>query len=105
MMRRLRHTVLIAVIASAGCSAILERYLSEAVNGGDQIMNEESIGVATMRADGTIVLQLRAETDDGAIGDGYFTYAPTDKDYDSVLEHLGGLKPGESKPVPPWPDN
>jgi hypothetical protein len=21
-----------------------------------------------------------------------------------VLEHLGGLKPGETKPVPPWPD-
>ncbi len=25
--------------------------------------------------------------------------------HDSILRHLGGLRPpGESKPVPPWPD-
>jgi hypothetical protein len=65
---------------------------------------QESIGVATMQADGTLVLRLRAETEDGATGEGYFTYAPGDTDYASVLQHLGGLAPGESKPVPPWPD-
>jgi hypothetical protein len=64
----------------------------------------QSIGAAEMRADRTIVLRLRAETEDGATGEGYFTYAPTDTDYESVLRHLGGLEPGESKPVPPWPD-
>ena len=67
-------------------------------------MNQESIGVATMDADRKIALRLRAETDDGAVGEGYFTYAPDDKDYESVLRHIGGLEPGESKPVPPWPD-
>jgi len=65
----------------------------------------DSVGVATMTADGTIVLRLRAETEDGAIGEGRFSYAPTDKDYRSVLDHLGGLEPGESKPVPPWPES
>ena len=67
-------------------------------------MNQDTIGVATMDADRNIALRLRAETDDGAVGEGYFTYAPTDKDYESVLRHIGGLEPGESKPVPPWPD-
>lgn len=63
-----------------------------------------SIGVATMEADGTIVLQLRAEGPGPVLGDGRLTYPRRHKDYDMVLKHVGGLKPGESKPVPPWPD-
>jgi hypothetical protein len=63
-----------------------------------------SIGVATMTADGTILLQLRAEGPDGAEGDALLTYAPGNADYAKVLAHVGGLRPGESKPVPPWPD-
>lgn len=63
-----------------------------------------SIGVATMRPDGTILLQLRAEGADGLEGDALLTYPPTDPEYENVLQHLGGLTPGQSKPVPPWPD-
>jgi hypothetical protein len=62
----------------------------------------DSIGKATMDPDGTIVLQLRAESP-GAVGDAQLRYPPSHKDYNDVLTHLGGLKPGESKPVPPWP--
>ena len=61
------------------------------------------IGTATMTADGTIVLDLRADGPGGAIGHGRLTYAKGQKDYESVLKHLGGLKPGEIKLVPPWP--
>jgi hypothetical protein len=63
----------------------------------------ESIGVAIMRGDGTIVLELRAEGG-GAIGDGMVEYPPSDPQYQYVLDHLGGLRPGEEKPVPPFPD-
>jgi hypothetical protein len=63
----------------------------------------ETIGVATMEKDGTIVLQLRA-TGPGVMGDALLKYPPSDKDYKKILDHLGGLKPGESKPVPPFPD-
>ncbi len=64
----------------------------------------DSIGVATMSADGTITLRLRAESDDGkTVGDGQLIYRPGDPKYGEVLRHLGGLKPGESKSVPPWP--
>lgn len=61
------------------------------------------IGVATMDADGTIVLQLRAN-DGGVRGESRLTYPRTHKDYDAILKHLGGLRPGETKPVPPWPE-
>ena len=62
-----------------------------------------SIGVATMEDDGTIVLVLRAEGPN-AVGDALLRYSKTDPKYDEILRHLGGLKPGESKPVPPFPE-
>jgi hypothetical protein len=37
-----------------------------------------SIGVATMEADGTIVLRLRATEPGGIVGEGYFRYPPGD---------------------------
>jgi hypothetical protein len=61
-----------------------------------------SIGQATMTPDGTILLDLRAEGPGGAIGDARLTYPPEHKDYQMILKHLGGLKPGEVKPVPPF---
>jgi hypothetical protein len=61
------------------------------------------IGTATMTEDGTITLNLRAEGD-GIVGDGRLVYRKEDKGYADVLQHVGGLKPGESKLVPPWPD-
>ncbi len=63
-----------------------------------------SIGVATMGPDGTIELRLRATGPGGMVGEGFLTYSPSDPQYAGVLRHLGGLKPGESKSVPPWPD-
>lgn len=65
---------------------------------------DASIGVATMQSDGTIVLELRAEGPD-IRGDARIVYPKDHPQYKSVLEHLGGLEPGQSKPVPPWPDD
>lgn len=55
-----------------------------------------------MAKDGTIALQLRAQGS-GAVGDGLISYPPAHKGYKNILRHLGGLRPGESKPVPPSP--
>jgi hypothetical protein len=65
---------------------------------------EESIGVARMRADGTIVLELRARGPGGTTGHGMLEYPPGHPRYREVLRHLGGMKPGEVKNVPPFPD-
>lgn len=67
-------------------------------------MRTESIGSAVMLADGTIELMLRAEGPGGMRGDAKFSYPPGHPQYREILAHLGGLEPGASKPVPPWPE-
>jgi hypothetical protein len=64
----------------------------------------DSIGSATMEADGTIVMMLRAEGAGGMVGDAMFSYPPDHAEYQNVLDHLCGLEPGQTKPVPPWPE-
>ena len=63
-----------------------------------------SIGSATMKKDGTILLQLRATGEGGVVGDALFTYKKGHHRYQKIIERVGGLEPGQSKPVPPWPD-
>jgi hypothetical protein len=63
----------------------------------------QSIGEAWLEKDGGITLSLRSD----AYGDpisAMFTYKTNDRDYAKILKHLGGLKPGEVKDVPPFPD-
>lgn len=63
-----------------------------------------SIGSAKMTQDGTIILDLRPEGPGGMIGDARLVYPRGHQQYDEIVKHLGGLWPGESKPVPPWPE-
>lgn len=67
--------------------------------------NEQApIGSATMKADGTIVLDLRATGPGGEIGMARLEYPPSHPQYQMIFEHLGGLKPGEEKLVRPFPE-
>jgi hypothetical protein len=59
------------------------------------------LGWATMTEDGVIVLEM-VRTGDGQPAHAQLRYAPGDPHYDEVLEHLGGLVPGESKRVMPF---
>src|SRR5262245_35514880 len=62
----------------------------------------ESVGVATMLDDHTIVLELRADFSSGRMAEGRFIYPPSHPQYLEILKHLGGLEPKQSKPVPPF---
>lgn len=90
----LKHALITSVGFLAACSTAPHR--TDPAN--------DCIGSATMAADGTITLNLRAEGQRGEIGDGAMTYARDNAQYPEVLKHLGGLKPGEDKCVRPWPD-
>ena len=61
------------------------------------------IGTARGLPDGSVELTLRAVSGPGAVGDGRFVVKPADAAYAAILKHLGGLAPGEVKPVLPFP--
>ena len=65
--------------------------------------SQRLIGLAWMKPDGTIVLDLHGGAEvNYALG--VIEYPPGHKDYAAVLRHLAGLEPGQRKPVPAWPD-
>ncbi len=70
-----------------------------AASGSSQKAPVNPIGDAKMSDDGTIVMDLYKPAH------ARFVYRPSDPKYQEILKHLGGLKPGQSKLVPPWPDN
>lgn len=63
----------------------------------------ESVGSASMLADGTLELRFRTETADGAIGEALTIVRPGEPHYASIVKHLGGIQPGQGKPIPPFP--
>jgi hypothetical protein len=61
-----------------------------------------AIGEATMLSDRTILLDLVAGS--ATRGHARQSYSPSHPEYQRILQHLGGLRPGEHKAAPPWPD-
>lgn len=61
-----------------------------------------SIGWAWMNHQGTVFLHLSGGRSHGEIGYGDLEIEPFNPHYRELLEHLGGLNPGETKPVAPW---
>ena len=60
----------------------------------------DSVGTATMSTDGTITLRVHALWPQ-PYRESELVYAPGNPHYDTIKRHLGGLSPGQSKPVPP----
>jgi len=88
-----------------GCAKSSEPTPSATISSAKPAAQPESIGQAWLDDNGTLMVQLRAEGPGGAIGDVLYKYLPNDKEYEETLRHIGGLKKGEKKPVPPWPDD
>ncbi len=64
----------------------------------------QSIGVCWQEADGTVVLHLKAQADDGTMGSAVLRYAPDHAQYGEILAHVGPFQGAEQKAVAPWPD-
>jgi hypothetical protein len=60
----------------------------------------DSVGTAKMSEDGTITLRLHALWPQ-PYSESEHAYAPGDPHYGFIKRHLGGIAPGQSKPVPP----
>ena len=63
-----------------------------------------SVGSAEMEKDGTLRLMLRTETADGMVGEMTMAVPRGDPRYAGFVAHLGGMKPGDAKPIPPFPE-
>jgi hypothetical protein len=63
----------------------------------------EYIGQAQMAADGTLTLNLESVECDGSRAMGQVVVPPTDPRYRDYLAHIGEIRPGETRPVRPWP--
>ena len=61
------------------------------------------VGTATMDGEGTITLRLRSVSQ-GMVAETVRTLAPQDPEYAATIEHLGGIKPGESRVIPAYPN-
>jgi hypothetical protein len=70
----------------------------------ENLEEPQTIGAATMTVEGTLELMLRATDGHGMVGDAFLRVPPGDKDYEMWLKHLGGMKPGESKFILPFPE-
>jgi len=60
----------------------------------------DSVGTAKMSADGTITLRIRSLWPQ-PVAETELVYAPGSSQYGDIKRHLGGITPGETKPVPP----
>jgi hypothetical protein len=63
---------------------------------------QATIGVATRLPDGSIRAQYRS-WDHGMLAEAQETLAPADPKHKEMLDHLGGLEKGQSKPIPEFP--
>ncbi|MEI7791427.1 MAG: hypothetical protein WCJ15_09660 [Alphaproteobacteria bacterium] len=80
--------------------ALLTAFPASAVTLQQDCRGPGSIGTALMDTDGTITLNIR--TIPGGPLDGVVASRPGDANYARILSHVGGMQPGEKKPVPPW---
>ena len=97
--------VSLAVVLAAAPACSTARECARPGDAKTSAAAQASIGTATMLADGTIVLDLRAgAAPGGKKGAARLSYPPGHPQYGEILEHVGGLRPGETKSVPPWTD-
>jgi len=64
-----------------------------------------SVGVARMLPDGIILVGIRGPDSQDSQAQAVLVVEPGDSNYQRIVDHIGGLKPGETKSIPPWPDS
>jgi hypothetical protein len=101
----MKHLLIFLLIVEFACATTQGPKISvEGQDNKSDKKTEGSIGVATMKDDGAIVLRLKAKSPRGAAGEGILVYPPTHPDYQSILSHIGPIRKGQTVPVKPWPD-
>jgi hypothetical protein len=64
----------------------------------------DPIGTVAMLPDGSLQMHLRSVQCNGMIAEGEPKILPKAENYQSIIDHVGGLKPMETKTVLAWPE-
>lgn len=70
-----------------------------------KIKSSSSIGTAMALKDGTIIYHVNGEAVGEGPGSVVWRFPVDSPGYADALEHIGGIKPGERKPIPPYTNN
>jgi hypothetical protein len=95
IMKKIAFALILLCAAGAGSA--------QEIRSSDARPSMPYAGTAEMLDDGTLSLHLRLTSDGKALND-TLVYKVSDRAYDNVLRHLGGLQPGETKQFRPWKD-
>lgn len=90
--------VLLLALGSCVAAPSQDRHLA----GDAPAPSPKYIGQAWMEADGSIRMNLRAESPSGLVGHAFAEYPPEHPEYKEILKHLGPMQPGDRRPVPAW---
>jgi hypothetical protein len=90
----IRWAVVLAALTSSVAGALAEE---QPTRTGDVI------GTVLMRPDLSLSIRLRSVQCDGTLAEGNLDIKPGEPNYQVVIDHVGGLQPNETKPVPAWP--
>lgn len=63
---------------------------------------QRPVGAARLGSNGELILHLRAEAKEGVVGDALILIPRSDPRHAKYIQHIGGLREGEEKSVPPW---
>lgn len=106
-MRTLILAMALAYLHAANATPPAKQRAQESGHQGKAAVQQsvpDNVGSASMLNDRTIVLSLIYWFPGaGHTTPAEFTYKPGHPKYKAILRHLGGMKPGESKGVKPWP--
>lgn len=91
-----------SVLLLAFSGAVLAAESSPPTDSNENPATPKSIGMARMLEDGTILVGVPGPGA-GDRAQAVLMLRPGDTQYQPLLEHIGGLKAGETKPIPPWP--
>ena len=69
--------------------------------GADQGAGFKFTGVASLKADGQLCLQLYSEGPGQPIAESYHCYKPPDAEYACIRKHVGKISVGEEKSIAP----
>jgi hypothetical protein len=97
----MRRAIVLTTAAALAIAAVLAA--AAVAQSAEPTKTGDIIGSVTMLPDRSLHMRLYSVQCDGTIAEGSLDMKPTQPNYQATIDHVGGLEPDETKPVPAWP--